>query len=59
MLHYTLPNFYREIMTYFNESKAKSKTQNVWRNMNFTLKNKSLFYKLDEKWNSIGRRRIQ
>ena len=34
-LHYTIPNFYREIMTYFNESKEKSKTQNIWRNMNF------------------------
>ena len=39
-------------MTYFNESKAKSKkkskTQHIWRNMNFTFKNK--FFKLNEKW---------
>ena len=39
-------------MTYFNASTAKSKkknkTQHIWRNMNFTFKNK--FFKLNEKW---------
>ena len=44
MLHYTIPNFYREITTYFNESMAKSKTQNIQRNMKFTIKNMSLCF---------------
>ena len=42
MLHYSIPNFYREIMTYFNEYKAKSKTKNIWRD--FAFKNKSLCF---------------
>ena len=68
MLPKYIPYFYREIFTYFNETKeSKSKTlpfsQNIWRNKRFTYKNRTLCFtnwmksgilKVDDLFNEMG-----
>jgi hypothetical protein len=49
MLHRCIPYSYREIITYFNETKENKSlslqcSQNIWRNNRFTYKNKTLCF---------------
>ena len=49
MLHKCIPYFYREIITYFNETKENKSisqqcSQNIWRNNRFTYKNETLCF---------------